>query len=128
VNASFIEVTNSSALRTSSMRSTVNRPPKLGRPPDAAVLAALGLPQVQYKQVGGYLLGRRGVSAAHQGRGYGELLVERAIAAAQTARQTTGGAYLAVDPKNDRLLAWYLGLEFGFVRLDPRHRRIVLKL
>jgi ribosomal protein S18 acetylase RimI-like enzyme len=95
---------------------------------DPRVLQALGMPQLQYRQIGGYLLGRLGVSVAHQGLGYGELLVERAISAARTARQTTAGVYLAVDPKNDRLLEWYLGLGFGFVRLDPRHRRIVLKL
>jgi ribosomal protein S18 acetylase RimI-like enzyme len=95
---------------------------------DPSVLKALGMPDVQDKQVGGYLLGRLGVSAAHQGRGYGELLVERAIDAARTARQTTAGVYLAVDPKNDRLLNWYLSLGFGFARLDPRHRRIALKL
>jgi hypothetical protein len=39
-----------------------------------------------------------------------------------------GGAFLAVDPKSDKLLAWYEGLDFGFRRLDPSRRRIVVKL
>ena len=95
-----------------------------------ALVATLGLPaDVPYPQVGGYLLGRLGVASAWQGRNFGSALVAAAIKLARQARRgATGGAFLAVDPKNDGLARWYAGLDFGFARLDPAERRVVLKL
>lgn len=95
---------------------------------DPGVLQAMRLPAASYPAVGGYLLGRLGVSRRWQGRGLGRLLVERAIDAAQTAARSSGGVFLAVDPKNDRLLQWYLALGFGFVQLHPAQRRLVVRL
>lgn len=94
---------------------------------DAAVLR-LVTPERVYPAIGGYLLGRLGVAVHWQGQGLGALLVERAIDAATRARQTSGGAFLALDAKNDRLCAWYQGLGFGFVRLAPDGRRMVVRL
>lgn len=95
---------------------------------DDSVKVAMGLEGSPYRGVEGYLLGRLGVSVDYQGKEYGPLLVERAIDAARKARTQTGGAFLAVDPKNVKLLNWYLGLQFGFVRLDAKQSRIVLRL
>jgi len=95
---------------------------------DDSVRRGIGLRDGRYSKVGGFLLGRLGVSAAHQGKGFGPMLVERAIDAALSAQRTAGGAFLAVDPKNDRLLSWYLALDFGFVQLDARRRRVVMRL
>ena len=92
-----------------------------------SVLTVLGLAPA-YPQVGGYLLGRLGVDQAYQGRGLGALLVERAIATAQRAKVRTGGAFLAVDAKNEQLTRWYLSLDYGFVSLDPQRGRLVVKL
>lgn len=100
----------------------------LSIPLTPAVLAALGVDSVSYRAVGGYLLGRLGVSARLQRHGMGADLVAAAIRIARDVRAKVGGAYLAVDPKNDRLLAWYEQLDFGFRRLDPGKRRIILKL
>jgi GNAT superfamily N-acetyltransferase len=95
---------------------------------DTEVRSALGLGEARYARVGGYLLGRLGVAVEHQGRDFGELLVERAIDAAQRAQHAVGGAFLAVDAKNERLLAWYLNLGFGFQRLHAGSRRIITRL
>jgi ribosomal protein S18 acetylase RimI-like enzyme len=92
------------------------------------VLDALRLESVPYRAVGGYLLGRLGVSSRLQGQQLGGSLVAAAIKIAQGVRSQIGGAFLAVDPKNDGLLAWYERLDFGFRRLDPTKRRIMLKL
>ena len=94
---------------------------------DVHVQRGLGLTQV-YPHVGGYLLGRLGVAGMWQGRGLGPLLVQRAIASACAARASSGGLFLAVDAKNERLLAWYLGLDFGFVRLSAERMRLVMRL
>ncbi|MBI5608765.1 MAG: hypothetical protein HY902_07775 [Deltaproteobacteria bacterium] len=99
----------------------------LGLRADTAVLAALGLGG-RYPQVGGYLLGRLGVAGHLQRRGLGALLVERAIDAASRARTVGGGAFLAVDAKTEALVAWYLGLDYGFFRLSPDRPRLVLRL
>jgi ribosomal protein S18 acetylase RimI-like enzyme len=93
-----------------------------------AILETLGLASAPYRTVGGYLLGRLGVAASRQGQGLGPSLVAAAIKIAKRARTEVGGAFLAVDPKNDKLLAWYESLDFGFRRLDPGKRRIILKL
>ncbi len=86
--------------------------------------------RVSYAQVGGYLLGRLGVSVRYQGSDWGSTLVAAAIAKANQLREGGGGAFLAVDPKNDRLAHWYDELQFGFLALDPtgKSRRRVLKL
>jgi ribosomal protein S18 acetylase RimI-like enzyme len=73
-------------------------------------------------------LGRLGVAARLQGQALGTDLIAAAIKIARVVRTDVGGAFLAVDPKNDKLLAWYERLDFGFRRLDPGKRRIILKL
>lgn len=83
---------------------------------------------VRYPQVGGFLLGRVGVDTSHQGQGLGRALVARAADEARDMRSRVGGAYLAVDPKDARLVAFYEGM--GFTRLDPNKvtTRMVLSL
>lgn len=99
----------------------------LSIPISPAVLGALGLEGAPYRSVGGYLLGRLGVDATLQGRGVGAALVTRALAQAQLGREGgLGGAFLAVDAKDDRLVGWYETL--GFRRLDPARRRVVRPL
>jgi ribosomal protein S18 acetylase RimI-like enzyme len=95
------------------------------------VLTNLGLESVPYRSVGGYLLGRLGVAAHLQRQGLGPALVAAAIKIARQARDEAGGAFMAVDPKNDGLLEWYEELDFGFRKLDPGNsatRRLVLRL
>jgi ribosomal protein S18 acetylase RimI-like enzyme len=86
--------------------------------------------KVSYAQIGGYLLGRLGVAEHYQGSDWGSTLVAAAIAKSLQLRETGGGAFLAVDPKNDRLASWYDALSFGFVPLDTtgKSRRRILKL
>ncbi len=95
---------------------------------DATVLQAMGLAAAAYPVVGGYLLGRMGVAANRQGQGLGRLLLERAIDAARSASQASGGVFLAVDAKNEVLARWYLGLDFGFKPLRLGQHRLVLRL
>jgi len=99
----------------------------LSIPISPAVLGALGLAAAPYRSVGGYLLGRLGVATALQGLGIGAALVTRVIMQAQRGREDgLGGAFLAVDAKDERLVAWYTAL--GFHRLDPTKRRLVRSL
>ena len=100
----------------------------LSVPLTPAVLDTLGLGSAPYRAVGGYLLGRLGVAAHLQGQSLGRDLVAAAIKIARGVRSQIGGAFLAIDPKNDKLLAWYERLDFGFRKLDPAKRRIILKL
>lgn len=100
----------------------------LSIPLTPAVLATLGLESAPYRAVGGFLLGRLGVAVRLQGQRLGSDLLAAAIKIARQARTDVGGAFLAVDPKNEKLLAWYERLDFGFRRLDPGKRRIILKL
>jgi GNAT superfamily N-acetyltransferase len=94
-----------------------------------SLLESVGLSDVQYRTVEGYLLGRLGVAAHQQGKGLGAVLIAAAIKIArQVLRYEAGGAFLAVDPKSAKLLAWYEGLDFGFRRLDPTRPRLVLRL
>lgn len=96
-------------------------------PLSAQVLTALGLDAVQYRAVGGFLLGRLGVAVAHQGVGLGAAMVVKALEqAAHARRESVGGAFVAVDPKDERLVDWYVSL--GFTRLDPGRRRVVRRL
>lgn len=53
----------------------------------AALLERVGLAEVKYRGVGGYLLGRLGVAAPLQGRGLGAALVAGAIRIAREARE-----------------------------------------
>ncbi len=82
-------------------------------------LATTGLP---YRQLGGYLLGRMGVDQGHQGKGVGAALASEAIELARAQQMTTGGVFLAVDPKTEKLAAWYRRL--GFAPLEPNRRRL----
>jgi len=100
----------------------------LSIPLTPAVLDMLGLGSVPCRAVGGYLLGRLGVAARLQGQDLGPVLIAAAIKIARKVRTDVGGVFLAVDPKNDKLLTWYQRLDFGFQRLDAAKRRIVLKL
>ena len=95
------------------------------------VTEAIGLPQLSYPTIGGYLLGRLGVNVMHQGGTIGRDLVAAGRDKALDLRSTGGGVFLAVDPKNDTLSAWYNALRFGFQRLEPANaqmRRIFLTL
>lgn len=103
----------------------------LSVPLTTVVLAQLGLQPVPYRAIGGYLLGRLGVASHLQRQSLGSALVASAIKIARQARGKAGGAFLAVDPKNDKLLGWYESLDFGFRRLDSSSatkRRLVLRL
>lgn len=96
-----------------------------------AVTAAVGLQSIRYPSVGGWLLGRLGVAVRHQGGTMGRDLVAAARDKALDLQKSGGGAFLVVDPKNEKLSAWYDSLQFGFQRLDPTNakvRRIFLKL
>jgi ribosomal protein S18 acetylase RimI-like enzyme len=72
------------------------------------------------------LLGRLGVDRSLQGQGIGEALVMRVAQLAKREAEVVGGAFLAVDPKTDRLLRWYERQEFS--RLSTKTRRMVLLL
>jgi predicted N-acetyltransferase YhbS len=99
----------------------------LSIPVSPQVLTALGLDAIQYRAVGGFLLGRLGVAVARQGVGLGAALVVKAVEQATNARREgVGGAFVAVDPKDERLAAWYASL--GFTRLDPDRRRVVRRI
>ncbi len=93
---------------------------------DPALLTKLGTGGVPYPSIGGFLLGRLGVQEKLQHQGVGEALVMRAAQIAKAEAEVVGGVFLAVDPKTDRLVAWYAKQEF--VRLGTRTRRMVLPL
>lgn len=95
---------------------------------NAVVTAAVGLQHITYPSIGGWLLGRLGVAVKHQGGDMGRDLVAAARDKALELRESGGGAFLVVDPKNERLAAWYDSLRFGFQRLDAKVPRIFLKL
>ncbi len=44
-------------------------------------------------------------------------------------RESGGGAFVVVDPKNDKLVAWYESLEFGSHRLHTTNvnRRLLFR-
>jgi GNAT superfamily N-acetyltransferase len=97
---------------------------------DKQLMAAVGI-TAPYMSIGGWLLGRMGIAAQHQGQQYGTLLVASAIATAKRLRDESAGPLLVVDPKHEKLMRWYQHLDFGFHRLmptDDRNRRLVMKL
>jgi hypothetical protein len=72
-----------------------------------------------------------GRAVPHQRHGLGAPLVASAIAQARALRDTTAGPLLVVDPKNEQLMHWSLGLNFGLPRLaptGPRSLRLAMKL
>lgn len=93
---------------------------------DQLSVALPSLAGAVYPQIGGYLLGRMGVHAARQRSGVGAAMV--ASAEAITRQSRTGGVFLAVDPKDDDLIAFYA--QFGFERLAPNgpRRRMIRSL
>ena len=93
---------------------------------EPTLLASLGTAAVPYPTIGGFLLGRLGVATRIQGRGVGEALVMRAAQIAKREASYVGGVFLAVDPKDERLVRWYARL--GFVSLGGGKRRMVLPL
>jgi len=93
---------------------------------EPVLLARLGVGAVPYPSIGGFLLGRLGVAVDLQGQGIGEALVVRAAQIVKREAEFVGGVFLAVDPKDDRLMAWYA--RQSFVALGGRTRRMVLGL
>jgi len=93
---------------------------------EPSLLTRLGVGAVPYPSIGGFLLGRLGVATHLQGRGIGEALVMRAAQIAKREAAFVGGVFLAVDPKDDRLMGWYARQDF--VALGARTRRMVLLL
>jgi len=93
---------------------------------DPSLLVRLGVGDVPYPSIGGFLLGRLGVATHLQGRGFGEALVMRAAQIARREAEFVGGVFLAVDAKNDRLTQWYA--RQSFVPLSSKTRRMVLPL
>jgi GNAT superfamily N-acetyltransferase len=93
---------------------------------DPSLLARLGMGDVPYPAIGGFLLGRLGVDSHLQGRGIGEALVMRAAQIAKHEARFVGGVFLAVDPKDDRLVQWYA--RQSFVALSSKTRRMILPL
>jgi GNAT superfamily N-acetyltransferase len=90
----------------------------------SGLLEKLGLTQISYQRIGGYLLGQLGVHENIAGKGIGSALVMRAAEIARNESKVVGGAFLAVDPQDEELIAWYEKL--GFVRLSADKRRMIL--
>jgi hypothetical protein len=90
------------------------------------LIETLELGDVPYPVVGGFLLGRLGVCMVLQGQGIGELLVMRAAQIAQREAAIVGGAFIAVDPKTEKLGRWYAKQEF--IPLGKGSRRMILPL
>lgn len=93
---------------------------------DAALLGTLTSADIAYPSVGGYLLGRLGVALPLAHQGMGRALVSRALDIAKAQRESTGGVFLAVDPKEDWLVSWYAKL--GFKQILPPKRRMIHSL
>lgn len=90
------------------------------------LLARLGLEDVPYPTLGGFLLGRLGVQKALQGKHVGSALVAAAIDYAETGRLGVGGAFIALDAEEERLVPFYARL--GFQRLHPEKLRMIMRL
>lgn len=95
---------------------------------DPRLLAALQIDSaaIPYPRVGGYLLGRMGVKQDYARKGVGSALVAIAVDYARKSRSETGGVFVAVDPKDEQLVGWYMPL--GFTRINSVQKRMVLKL
>lgn len=93
---------------------------------EPALLERLHIGTAPYPAIGGFLLGRLGVAVSLQHQGVGEALVMRAAQIAKREAKVVGGMFLAVDPKDDRLVTWYGRQDFA--ALGPRTRRMVLPL
>lgn len=91
---------------------------------EPGLLAHIGVHTAPYPVIGGFLLGRLGVHRPLQGAGIGEAIVMRAAQIAKYESEVVGGAFLAVDPKTDRLAQWYARQDF--VALGAKSRRMVL--
>ena len=92
-----------------------------------ALLRTIGLAGVPYRSLGGYLLGRMGVDGTIQGKGLGSAIVARLTQVVLQQRSITGGVFLAVDAKDEKLVRWYEKL--GLVRLAPAPKmRLILAL
>lgn len=98
----------------------------LSIPISSALLTLIEMPTPPYPSAGGYLLGRLGVAAQMQGQRFGDVLVFAALRIARAVGRDAGGAFVAVDPKNDALVGWHERL--GFHHLDPIRRRMVHRL
>jgi ribosomal protein S18 acetylase RimI-like enzyme len=98
----------------------------LSIPISSALLTHIEMPTAPYASADGYLLGRLGVAAHMQGQRFGDVLIFAALRIARAVGREAGGAFVAVDPKNDALVGWYERL--GFHRLDPIRRRMVHRL
>ena len=98
----------------------------LSIPVSAQLISAIKLPATRYPGVGGYLLGRLGVAESFQHQKLGDTFVALALRIATLSSKQTGGAFVAVDAKNDALVRWYERL--GFHRLDPARRRLIRPL
>lgn len=91
----------------------------------ARAITAGAIDSHPYPNVGGALLGRLGVSVSLQGRGFGKLLVTHAIKAC--IDNPMRPRCVVVDAKDEALCEWY-ATNWGFVRLSPDRRRLVLRL
>lgn len=90
------------------------------------LLARLGLEDVPYPSLGGFLLGRLGVQKDSQGKHIGSALVAAAIDYAETGRLGVGGAFIALDAEEEKLVPFYARL--GFQRLHPEKLRMIMRL
>ncbi len=91
---------------------------------ESTLLTALDIGAAPYPVIGGFLLGRLGVTTSLQRRGIGEALVLRAAQIAKAEAAVVGGAFLAVDPKSDALQRCYTTQDF--VALGAKSRRMLL--
>ena len=90
------------------------------------LLARLGLKDVPYPSLGGFLLGRLGVQKKLQGKHIGSSLVAAAIDYAETGKLGVGGAFIALDAEEENLVPFYARL--GFQRLHPEKLRMIMRL
>ncbi len=95
---------------------------------DPNLLKAVGMVDSPYAQIGGFLLGRLGTDTQIQHQGVGASVVARIAKIAAQSREVIGGVFLAVDPKEDWLVAWYEKLGFHRLSTDPTRRKMVLPL
>lgn len=77
-------------------------------------------------KIPGFLLARLAVSASHQGRGFGSLLLMDAISRVQQVAQDIGGPFLFVNAKDEAAASFYR--QFGFTPLHSDPLTLVLSL